>query len=152
MKIRKILIKISLLGAMLLIPPAMMVQAQFKYTTINNAVSIMGYTGFGGAVIIPGAINGLPVTSIVGEAFYRCTNLTSIVIGTNVTSIGARAFSECPSLISVTIPNSVTNIGGAAFSECPNLKAVTIPKSVSNIGNEKFTWGTNLTSVTNPLR
>ena len=40
------------------------VQAQFTYTTNNGTITITGYTGSGGAVTIPGTINGLPVTSI----------------------------------------------------------------------------------------
>ena len=33
-------------------------------TTNNGTITITGYTGPGGAVTIPGTINGLPVTSI----------------------------------------------------------------------------------------
>jgi len=40
------------------------VQAQFDYTTNNGAITITGYTGPGGAVVIPGTINGLSVTRI----------------------------------------------------------------------------------------
>jgi hypothetical protein len=52
----------SLLLALFLLalPPA--IQAQFTYTTDNGTITITRYTGPGGAVAIPGAINGLPVT------------------------------------------------------------------------------------------
>lgn len=40
------------------------VQAQFSYTTSGGKVTITGYTGSGGAVVIPSTISGLPVTSI----------------------------------------------------------------------------------------
>ena len=36
----------------------------YTYTTNNGTITITGYTGPGGAVTIPGTINGLPVTSI----------------------------------------------------------------------------------------
>ena len=60
---------------------------------------------------------GDEVTTIGGDAFVGCNNLTSVTIGDNVTSIGERAFNDCP-LSSVTIPNSVTSVGRGAFSRC----------------------------------
>ncbi|GAB6392150.1 MAG: hypothetical protein MdMp014T_1523 [Treponematales bacterium] len=44
----------------------------------GNAVTITRHTGSGGAVTIPARLGGLPVTSIGGGTFYRCTGLTSI--------------------------------------------------------------------------
>ena len=78
------------------------VQAQYNYTTNNGAITITGYTGPGGAVTIPGTINGLPVTSIGDHAFYYCTNLTNVTIPNSVTNIGDYAFYYCTSLTSVT--------------------------------------------------
>ena len=86
-------------------------QAQFSYTTQNGAVTITGYTGSGGTVIIPSTINSLPVTSIGGDAFYLCTNLTSVTISNGVNSIGNYVFSFCTNLTSINIPASITNIG-----------------------------------------
>src|ERR1035437_914506 len=64
--------------------------SQFNYTTNNGAITITGYTGSGGTAIIPDMINGLPVTCIGNNAFYTCTSLTNVTIGTNVTTIGDR--------------------------------------------------------------
>jgi hypothetical protein len=130
----------------LLLPAA--VQAQYCYTTNNGTITITCYTGPGGAVNIPNSINDLPVTSIGSNAFYDCTNLTSVTMGTNVTSIGVRAFCECTSLTSVTIPNSVTSIGDDAFGICTSLTKVTIPASVTNIGDGPFLSCFSLTAIT----
>lgn len=50
-------------------------QAQFTYVTKNGAITITGYTGPGGSVIIPSMINGLAGTSIGRDAFYYQPNL-----------------------------------------------------------------------------
>ena len=153
---------------LLMLPDA--VQAQFTYTTNNGTITVTGYTGPGGDVTIPDRINGLPVTTIGGyafyeaylnsvtipnsvttigdNAFYSCTSLTSVTIGTNVTSIGDYAFEDCYNLGGVTIPNSVTSIGDWAFGECTSLASVTIPDSVISIGGCAFSGCTSLTSVT----
>ena len=114
-----------LLLLLVLGPPAV-VQAQFTYTTTNGTITITGYTGGGGDVIIPDTINGLPVTSIGSLAFNECSYLTSVTIGTNVTSIGLFAFRACTNLTSVTIPNGVTNIGAAPFVFCFSLTNITV--------------------------
>ena len=115
---------IPLLLVLLALSPA--VQAQFTYTTNNDTITITGYTGPGGAVDIPGIINGLPVTSIGGSAFRDITNLTRVTIPNNVTNIGEIAFAFCSSLTDVTIPRTITSIGYGAFFYCTSLGAITV--------------------------
>jgi hypothetical protein len=124
----------------------MLAQAQFTYTTNNGAITITGYTGSGGAVVIPATTNGYPITSIGGYAFLE-TALTSVTIPNSVTIIGGEAFLSCTNLTSVTIPNSVTSIGVGAFSSCTSLTSVTIPTSVTSMGKAAFASCTNLTSA-----
>ena len=132
----------------------------FSYTVSDNTVTITGYTGVGGKVVIPSAIEGMPVVGIGGYsvydyrghyyyygAFQNCTSLTSVTIPNSVTSIGQAAFLSCSGLTSVTIPSGVTSIGSAAFSYCNGLTNVTIPNSVTSIGNYAFRECRGLTSV-----
>ncbi|MGD0813890.1 MAG: leucine-rich repeat domain-containing protein [Verrucomicrobiota bacterium] len=93
-------------------------QAIFDWTTNAGAITIINYTGPGGAVSFPTNLNGLPVTSIGLNAFYECSNVTRVTIPGSITSIGNSAFEFCSSLTNVTIPESVTRIGDFAFAEC----------------------------------
>lgn len=78
------------------------------------------------------------IKKIIGSAFSRCINLTSITLPNSVTNIGSYAFFECTGLTSLTIPNSVANVGSGAFWGCSGLTMVTIPNSVTNIGTDAF--------------
>ena len=121
MKTMKLLPLLVLL--LLALPGA--VQAQFTYTTNNGTITITGYIGSGGSVIIPSTINGLPVTAIRDNAFNGINSLTSVTIPDSVTSIGT-SFNYCTSLTNVTIGNSVTSIGSDAFYFCTRLSAITV--------------------------
>jgi len=103
--------------------------SDYIYSINNGTITIIGYTGPGGAVNIPSTINGLPVTSIGAYAFEGNTTLTSVTIPSSVTSIGAGAFEYCTRLTSVTIPGSVISIGDDAFYGCTSLSAITVDSS-----------------------
>jgi hypothetical protein len=120
----------------------------FVYTTNNDTITIAGYTGSGGDVIIPSAINGLPVASIGTNAFYNNSSITGITISDSVTMIGDYAFGFCSGLADITIPNSVTNIGRQTFLWCKKLPAIMIPSSVIKIGDSAFHGCTNMTAIT----
>ena len=126
MKTKGHLGQICLLGVLMLALPAVVRSQDFVYTITNGAITITGYIGSGGAVVIPATIDGLPVTGIGDEAFDGYADLTSVTIPNSVTSIGTNAFYDCYNLTSVTIGNSVTNIGDEAFSDCTSLTAITV--------------------------
>ena len=88
-------------------------------------------------IVISGTYNGLPVTSIGGNAFYDCDWLTSITIPKSITSIAAYAFYDCNSITSIEIPDSVISIGDYAFAYS-SLTSISIPNSVTNIGYYAF--------------
>ena len=90
------------------------------------------------------------VTSIEGQAFDGCSNLTSISLPKTLTSIDKKAFSECSSLSSIEIPEGVTSIGNSAFSGCRALTSVSIPRTLTSINNSAFFGCSNLTKITIP--
>jgi len=70
-----------LLPLLLLLTLPAPVQAQYYYTTnSDNTITITGYTGSGGAVTIPSAINGLTITNIGDHAFNEGYVPTGITI------------------------------------------------------------------------
>ena len=90
------------------------------------------------------------VTSIGSFAFYRCTNLSSVITPHSVTSIGVGAFCECKSISSVTITGPVRAIGDSLFSGCTNLQYVFLPDSVEYIGLFAFFNCKNLKYINMP--
>ena len=139
-----------LLPLLLLLALPATVQGQFNYTNTSGTITITGYTGSGGAVVIPSTINGLPVASIGDAAFANCTSLTSVTIPNSVTSVGVSAFQGCGGLTSVTIPGSVTSIGSEAFGFDGSLASVTMSNGVSTIGGAAFCSCGSLTAITIP--
>jgi PKD repeat protein len=120
----------------------------FTYISDGTSVTITGYTGSGGDVVIPDTIGGLPVTTLTSSVFKSNTVLTSVIIPDSVTSIGGNAFEKCTALTSVTIGNNVTSIGDYTFSQCGALTSVVIPDSATSIGNYAFYGCSALSSVT----
>jgi len=128
----------------------------FAYELIDNgtAYRVRKGTVTGGAVVIPAAYNGLPVTEI-GSADDEQTNfaffnsgITGVSIPASITSIGFGAFYFCEGLTSISIPASVKEIGDYAFAYCTGFDSLIIPNSVTTIGQQSF-WGCEgLTAVT----
>lgn len=87
------------------------------------------------------------VTSIGGDAFYRCNALTHISIPESVTYIGWGAFYKCTALTSVILPSSLTSIGSHVFYECTSLRSITIPSIVTSIGSNAFDQCRSLATV-----
>jgi hypothetical protein len=125
-----------------------------------QTVTITKYNGSIRNLIIPDAINGLPVTEIASGAFTRAaidtvqlpstlktigdtsfwySSLTTLTVPEGVTSIGKQAFSYCPALQSVSLPASLQTVDAFAFMDCPKLTSVTInPDCDMNLGYGAF--------------
>jgi len=89
-------------------------QAGFTYSTNDGAITILTYTGPGGAVTIPSSIDGLPVTSIAAYAFPK-ENPTSVFVPGSVTVISGYAFAYCSGLAGVYFEGNAPTFGTFAF-------------------------------------
>lgn len=119
-KVLKALASLSSLAVLFCLAPRP-AAAQFLYETNNGAITITGYAGPGGALTIPAAITGLPVTTIAASAFARNSSLNSVTIANGITTIGDWAFGWCMALSTVSVPRSATSISKHAFSWCLKL-------------------------------
>ncbi|MHC1728269.1 MAG: leucine-rich repeat protein [Syntrophobacteraceae bacterium] len=128
------------------------------YTEYELYISIIGYTGGGGEVVIPAQIIDKPVVEIADFAFQNseyhpsinCDKITSVSIPDTVNRIGIYAFSECYNIASINIPDSIVTIGARAFQHCKALTDIVFGKGVAYIGDNAFHNCTGLTSVTLP--
>jgi len=122
--------------------------SDFEFMNLGDSISIQKYTGKKTVVNIPPTIKKLPVVSIMDDAFYLNSTITSVTIPDGVVRIGYRVFVDCTSLASINIPASVFDIGGSAFSNCTSLTSITIPGKVKTIVEYAFAGCTSLTNVT----
>ncbi len=112
---------------------------------------------------IPNSLNGIPVTSIGGEAFRKSYFLSRITIPDSVTSIGRDAFSECANLSQINVSENnkcYKSIDGVLFDRTgktiicyPKGKTeseYSIPESVTSIGDRAFYGCKGLTSINIP--
>ena len=63
-------------------------------------------------------------TYIPEYLFYRCSNLSTVVLGENLNTIKEFAFAKCPSLQQISIPKSVLSIGEGIFADCTALNTI----------------------------
>ena len=148
-----ILVLLLLLGTFFVVTPGTSVADQdgdYTYTTDGHVATITGYTGAGGAIVIPSTLGGYPTAAIGLMAFSNKGSLASIIIPSGVNSIGGWAFVSCASLVTVSMPDGLVSIGDSAFAYCSALTSLSIPNSVSSIGEGAFFGAASLTSVNMP--
>ena len=123
----------------------------YTYTVLEDgSAEIIRYSGKDEIVVIPGELDGHPVSAVGEEAFIYCSYLASVTIPDGVTVIGDYAFYACDGLVSAVLPGSVETIGNTAFGNCSSLPSVTLPDGVKTIESYAFFGCRGLTSVVIP--
>ena len=137
---------------------------KLTYEIEDGKVTITGCdTSLSGDIVLPSKIEGKPVTSIGGKAFYKCSSLTGVTIPNSVTIIGSPAFNGCSNLNQINVDTANTkfsSVNGVLFNKdktklirYPEGKtdtAYAIPDSVTSIGSSAFYDCSSLTSITIP--
>lgn len=110
----------------------------YTYTTNEAGITITWYRGSGGAVSVPGKIDGLPVTCIGTYAFANRDSLTGVIMSEGLRGIKSGAFAGCRNLASLTLPSGLTKTGPSAFVAYSSLIDVAIPASVECVDKQNF--------------
>jgi alpha-tubulin suppressor-like RCC1 family protein len=106
----------------------------YIYTDNGTSITITGYTGAGGAIVIPSTIKSKPVTSIGQNAFYQRSGLTSVTIPSSVTSIEGWSFSGCSGMTRLAFQGNAPTIVPNSFSGVATNTTVTYPSKVAGWG------------------
>jgi len=145
-------------------------QNGLTYYIYNNEARILKADSTLTDVVIPDYVNGYPVTSlqnafkgntvlksiklssnikeISDQAFYQCSSLETIDLGSSITRIGASAFYKS-ALTEISLPESITSLGASCFLNCKFTK-VEIPSGVTAIPEKAFYGCTLLEEVVLP--
>jgi hypothetical protein len=127
---------LALLGFIYVSAPLVARSEQYgdwTYSSDGVTVTIIGYTGTGGAVAVPATIptagGPLPVTSLGEGALSGSYSLTGVTIPSSVTNV---AFTDL-----ITSGGSIVGSSGwGAFDDCSNLLAITVDPANSVYSSE----------------
>lgn len=101
-------------------------------------------------IVIPGNIDGIPVSSIANDAFNAQAQLTGVKIEEGVTHIGENAFNGCSGLEYIELPDSVTTVGINAFRGCAGLRVAALNENIISISNGMFRGCSQLERISIP--
>lgn len=123
--------------------------SDFAYTADGGEVTITDYVGTSEHVLIPDAIDGLPVTALADKAFYE-KHVTTVVVPDSVTEIGDLCFSGDNYLVSLTLPDELAELSYAALESCFRLMDFNLPKELKKISGSALQYNYYLTHLTLP--
>ncbi|MEI6796969.1 MAG: leucine-rich repeat domain-containing protein, partial [Methanomassiliicoccales archaeon] len=92
------------------------VEGDYTYTVLGDQATITGYTGVGGAILIPSTLGGKTVEIIGDSAFIGKSSLTSVVLPNSLISLNHMAFYGCNALTSMDLGSGLISIGSYAFA------------------------------------
>lgn len=111
----------------------------FDYTKDKKGnITIRKYKGKQETVIIPGMIEGYPVTAIDYGAFRNNAEIVEVSMSDHVTSLRKGAFQGCINLQRIHLSNHISTIYTTCFEGCIGLKEINIPDSVEELSKATF--------------
>ncbi len=134
--------------------PETFTSGNYKYILNSGEATIVRCYDFSSEeIVVPGTLDGYPVTAIgdfafsaassVGASWGNTTisytyNYKEITLPQGIETIGRYAFAENKNLQEVVLPNSLTDFGYCAFMNCKNLAAVNIPEGIDTLPDYLF--------------
>ncbi len=143
----------------------------------DNYAEVLAYNGTKTDIVVPSAINGIPVRLMSGAfsvggdmGSYKNNSIKSVVLPDGITNM-SYCFQNCNDLTSVVLPGTINSIRGSfvncaklqkidlpeglnelyySFRSCTSLKTVTLPNSLTSLDyeyNYSFSGCTGLTDI-----
>ena len=100
-------------------------ESGYNFFVQDDGSVIINSADVSGDIVIPSTLAGKTVTAISEGAFFKNTEITSVVIPDTVESIGIYAFSDCSALTSVTFGSKLWRVAPFAFENTPWLASQT---------------------------
>lgn len=123
--------------------------SDFAYTADGGEVTITDYIGTSEHVLIPPAIDGLPVTALADKAFYE-KHVTTVVVPDSVTEIGDLCFSGDNYLVSLKLPDGLAELPYGALESCFRLIDFDLPQGLKKISASALQFNQYLTHLDLP--
>lgn len=123
--------------------------SDFAYTAADGEVTITDYIGESEHVLIPPAIDGLPVTALADKAFYE-KHVTTVVVPDSVTEIGDLCFSGDNYLVSLKLPDGLAELPYGALESCFRLIDFDLPQGLKKISASALQFNQYLTHLDLP--
>lgn len=129
-----------------------------EFLLYEDHAKLIGYNGREKKIVVPDAVDGLPVTAIGYSALSWLAVFDSegfnpareIVLPDSITELGAEAFAYCLKLEKINMPAGLKRVGSMAFANCRELREVVLPNGVESIGKCAFAYCSSLTEFRIP--
>ena len=115
--------------------------SDFEYTVDQDEVRLEAYTGSKEYVIVPGEIEGKPVTSMGDNVFYE-TSVRFVSLPDSIREMGHHTFGGCTRLVYTFMPDSLEVLPDATFESCFRLRDPGLNDGLKKIEQTAF-WGNN---------
>ncbi len=113
--------------------------SDFEYTIDQDEVRLEAYTGSKEYVIVPGEIEGKPVTSMGDNVFYE-TKIRCVSLPDSIREMGHHTFGGCTHLVYAYMPESLEVLSEATFESCFRLRDPGLNDGLKKIEYTAF-WG-----------
>ena len=114
----------------------------YKLSTDGSYYSVTGIdTCTDTDIYIPEFVEGIPVRTIAGKAFYDNSHITKIVIPDGVKTIEGNAIWNCSALTTLVLPETLTTIASNGIGNCAKLNYTVTEDGCKYLGtatNEYF--------------